>query len=190
LASLDPLFTQKAGVYMNLHTQLASLALGLLLCSAIVSAGEIYKRVDKDGNVHYSDAPHDGAEKIEVQPITTVPAFRAPAGTSQTEYQPTATASKMTVTISSPANDSAFHDAQGNISVKVKVQPELFDNLLVIKLDGKEVSKGQETSTLLKNLDRGTHQLSAEVVDKSGKVISSDRSSFTLHKPVVKKSAP
>lgn len=53
-----------------------------LLCSAIafVSAAqaEIYKRVDKDGNVTYSSAPLKGAKKLELEPLPTMAAQPIP----------------------------------------------------------------------------------------------------------------
>lgn len=53
-----------------------------VLCSAIafVSAAqaEIYKRVDKDGNVTYSSAPLKGAKKLELEPLHTMAAQPAP----------------------------------------------------------------------------------------------------------------
>lgn len=47
-----------------------------LLCSAIAftsaAQAEIYKRVDKDGNVTYSSAPLKGAKKLELKPLPTM----------------------------------------------------------------------------------------------------------------------
>ncbi len=49
-----------------------------LLCSAIaftsVAQAEIYKRVDKDGNVTYSSTPLKGAKKLELKPLPTMTA--------------------------------------------------------------------------------------------------------------------
>lgn len=48
--------------------------LGLLFLCGISSAqAEIYKYVDKDGHVTYSNVPIKGAKKINLDPLNTVP---------------------------------------------------------------------------------------------------------------------
>jgi hypothetical protein len=47
-----------------------------VLCAPSAQA-EIYKYVDKDGHVTYSNVPIKGAKKITLDPINTVPASRA-----------------------------------------------------------------------------------------------------------------
>lgn len=53
-----------------------------LLCSALAfssaTQAEIYKRVDKDGNVTYSSAPLKGAKKLELEPLPTMAAQPVP----------------------------------------------------------------------------------------------------------------
>ena len=53
-----------------------------LLCIAFAFAStaqaEIYKRVDKDGNVTYSSAPLKGAKKLELEPLPTMVAQPVP----------------------------------------------------------------------------------------------------------------
>lgn len=53
-----------------------------LLCSAVTFAisaqAEIYKRVDKNGNVTYSSAPLKGAKKLELEPLPTMAAQPIP----------------------------------------------------------------------------------------------------------------
>ena len=60
------------------HSRLL-LVLGLLV-SLAATATEIYRWIDADGNVVFSDTPIEGAEKIEIAPLPTLPAARpAPA---------------------------------------------------------------------------------------------------------------
>ncbi len=53
-----------------------------ILCSAIAFSGtaqsEIYKRVDKNGNVTYSSSPLKGAKKLELEPLPTMAAQPIP----------------------------------------------------------------------------------------------------------------
>ncbi len=54
-------------------------AAALLLASAVQA--EIYKHVDAQGRVTYSNVPIKGATKLNLEPLTTVPPPRAKAST-------------------------------------------------------------------------------------------------------------
>lgn len=53
----------------------------LLLLPCLACAGhaqaDIYKRVDKDGNVTYSNTPIKGGKKIELEPLPTMQSYKA-----------------------------------------------------------------------------------------------------------------
>ena len=62
-------------------------ALGIILtvaCTSIYAQESVYKWVDKDGVVHFSDAPPDDSEAIEIEIPTTTqsPSYVHPAQTS------------------------------------------------------------------------------------------------------------
>ncbi len=51
-------------------------ALGIILtvvCAGVYAQQTVYKWVDKDGVVHFSDAPPDDAEAVETKTLTTAP---------------------------------------------------------------------------------------------------------------------
>jgi len=50
----------------------AVLAVILMLAGAHVGA-EIYKKVDEDGRVTYSNVPSKGAQKLNLEPLNTIP---------------------------------------------------------------------------------------------------------------------
>ncbi|MGH8750221.1 MAG: DUF4124 domain-containing protein [Burkholderiales bacterium] len=54
------------------------LAIALLLGWTPVVA-DIYKKVDEDGRVTYSNIPSKGAQKLNLEPLTTVPGYK-PSG--------------------------------------------------------------------------------------------------------------
>ncbi len=60
----------------NIHRIPAILGL-LSLCCISSAQAEIYKYVDKDGHVTYSNVPIRGAKKINLDPLNTIPATRA-----------------------------------------------------------------------------------------------------------------
>lgn len=56
----------------------------VLTAAALVSGpacGEIYKKVDANGRVTYSNVPMKGAAKLNLEPLTTVPGFHPRART-------------------------------------------------------------------------------------------------------------
>ncbi|HSS46155.1 MAG TPA: DUF4124 domain-containing protein, partial [Burkholderiales bacterium] len=56
------------------------LAIALLLICTPAPA-EIYKQVDAEGRVTYSNIPSKGAQKLHLEPLPSVPGYKAPAGT-------------------------------------------------------------------------------------------------------------
>ncbi|HVS27152.1 MAG TPA: DUF4124 domain-containing protein [Burkholderiales bacterium] len=55
------------------------LAVALLLAWTPALA-EIYKHVDKEGRITYSNIPSKGAQKLNLEPLTTIPGYKPPAG--------------------------------------------------------------------------------------------------------------
>lgn len=153
----------------------------LLLLALPVSAG-IYKSVDEDGNVVFSDQPSAGAEEIEKKEIMTVPATVPDIDFSRGENEKSAKEPYESIAITSPANDSAIRDNAGNISVNVTTKPALGNgHQIVIYMDGTEVARDPVTSFDFQNVDRGTHTLAAAVVNNDGKELKrSDEISFSV----------
>lgn len=55
------------------------LAVALLLAWTPALA-EIYKHVDEDGRITYSNIPSKGAQKLNLEPLTNIPGYKPPAG--------------------------------------------------------------------------------------------------------------
>ncbi len=158
-----------------------SLKLVLLLLPLIATAEtNVYRSVDADGNVVFSDEPSEGAETIQIDEIQTVP-------TEHREFKYTPSEKKDTVSdyaslvILSPENDTAVRENAGNLSIKLQTEPALrAGDQIVLYMDGQEVDRGNKTAFDLVNLDRGTHSLSAEIVVAGSPVIRSEEITFTL----------
>ncbi len=152
----------------------------LCLIFAIPLTAEVYRSVDKDGNIVFTDKPSDDAELIELDELQTI----KPPQKGNFKYTPPAKkpAAKYTsVSITSPENDVAIRDNGGNVTVNVTTQPGLHGkDELVLFLDGKEVPLRRSTAKAFSGLDRGTHQLRAAVRDKSGRILESSQS-VTFH---------
>lgn len=165
---------------------LLALTLIYLLAATLVTPAmaEVYKRVNPDGSVEFTDVPASEEE----QPIALPPAstYRAPTlAPTQQKATPTVTATRYTaLTIVSPANEATLRDNAGNVEVKVSLSPALQSgHQLVLLVDGSSQGGVSGNSISLTNLNRGSHQLQAEVRDAEGKsLISSAAVTVYLHR--------
>lgn len=163
----------------------ASLPIILLCCLPLTAAAAIYKWVDADGTVHFSDTPRDGAEEVHVAPPQTYEPGDLPAFTPRPE-PPTPVPAYTRFELTSPADDSTIRDNTGAITVTFAVEPELKaeqGHRLVVLLDGQGHDPVQATSVTLENVDRGTHSLQGQIIDADGNaVISSQSIQVHLHR--------
>ncbi|MDH5326719.1 MAG: DUF4124 domain-containing protein [Gammaproteobacteria bacterium] len=165
-------------------------AFGITLFLAQAQAA-VYKSVDENGNVTYSDMPtSSSSKKIEVPPQTVVPfnPQNLESGTTDNSTQQPVkrTASSHQLQITAPTPDQSLQADQGNITLSASLSPGLGGSQeLVFLLDGKEVFKGQATQTTLNNIDRGTHTVQAQLLENGAVVLSSESVTFHLQRPSV-----
>lgn len=151
-----------------------------IMISGLVQA-QVYRSIGKDGSVIYSDQPTEGSVEVQVKELETVKSLETPPLTDKPKARETQQSIYSTLLITSPENDLSVRDNTGNIDVSVSVKPGLNSNhKLVLFLDGKEYSRGNTTGFKLENIDRGTHQLRAAVVDAKGHQLI-DSKSVTFH---------
>jgi hypothetical protein len=156
-----------------------------LLLFAVLTAqvhAQVYRTIDKEGNVTYSDQATEGAVEVEVKELETIKALDtdqiAPLRPASPDEQELYTGLRIT----SPQNDEAIRDNTGNLVISVAVTPRLLPaHKLILYLDGAEYAAGEATSFQLQNIDRGTHQVRAAVVDENGQeTINSDTINFHM----------
>lgn len=159
-----------------------SLMAGLIiLYLPFTSVAQIYKSIEPDGSITYSDqAPTKEAQPIKLEPISTITAREVTPPTSTTKEQkkedPQPKINYSTFKITSPRNDSTIRENSGSITIQLDINPQLNTELghtISINLDGKQAAKGTFSQTTLNNIDRGTHTVSANIHNKQGKVIRS-----------------
>jgi hypothetical protein len=141
-------------------------------------AETIYKTVDENGNVIFTDKPSEEAETIKIQELENTIDNPNPA-----KYKPSASKpesfSYRSFTVMNPENGAAVRSNNGNVSISLSLEPALNPgHKIVISMDGKQIGTGFSVS--LQNVDRGTHSISAKVVDSDGKSLISTFSSFSL----------
>jgi hypothetical protein len=164
------------------------------LIFALPLQAEIYRWVDANGNVVFTDEPHPDAETIDLPPSTTYsPSPDEAAADDILKLSPDDNADAVEtlpdyeIRVVTPANDESIWVNNGNVSISLIVDPELDPergDVVQLQLDDSNVGEPQAlTAFQLNNLSRGTHTVSAQVLDASGAVLAtSEPVSFTLHR--------
>jgi len=153
--------------------------LTLLICLySSLSIAAIYMEKDRNGNIIYSDIPQPNASTIQPGKGNTV---STPATSSAPQAQPLmqpqpkqhTAQSYQTVRILSPKDQETIQN-QPVINVALKTEPELLpDDKIQIYVDGKPWGKpASKTEFQIVQLERGTHQLGAKIIDKNAKVLN------------------
>jgi hypothetical protein len=148
----------------------------------------VYKWLDSNGNVMFSDKPHPGAQEIQIPNVQTYSAPKIPAPSlpdeSKSEVQETA----YKISIVQPDEQTTIRNPQGYVSVIVEVKPSLKKgNQVQLLLDDTPVGSPQESTVFaLQNILRGSHTLTAKVLNPIGNVLtSSDEVTFYMMPPRV-----
>ena len=160
---------------------LAFLAAGAVLGDAL------YKWVDDQGVVHYSDKPVPGATKMKVPGAQTfnVPkasALRAPA---QNNAPNGGVPGYTQLAITAPTDQQTFSNVH-SVTVSVDLEPGLQSgDTLTISVDGKAMT-GTATSATFDDLDRGAHTVTATVSSNGNVVIVAKPVTFYIHQATQK----
>ncbi len=151
-----------------------------LLLLALVPAltmADVYRWVDADGTVHFTDTPREGAERVHVPPPQTYTAPKLPPVTPRVE-EPEPPVEYTRFELIAPEPDATIRDNTGALTASFALDPKLKANKghrLVVLLDGKSVQKSKSVTVNLDNVERGEHSLQGQVVDGRGKVLMSSQ---------------
>lgn len=166
-----------------------SLALLLLLFSGMTMASTtIYRWVDKNGVVHYTDKPppNGNAKPAKLPPLQTfepsqaTPAVATQSPKSRVVERPAPPPPR----IVEPKNHATLRNAQHVIDVRVNVA--LAPNQgLVYYVDGKAQNNNPTRATqfVLRNVYRGTHSVAVALIGTQGKPIGVSKPVVVYMKP-------
>lgn len=148
--------------------------IGLVLFSMLAQA-TVYKWVDKDGKVHYSDEPQPNAQVVELKDKTLNQIALPLPKTDLNSPVQAIESIQYQVNITSPTEEETVRDNNGDFDVVATITPELKSQyLMALKLDGNPVGQPQIGGTFkLKNIDRGEHTLVVDALTQNGKVFAS-----------------
>jgi hypothetical protein len=158
-----------------------------VVCAVAFSA-TVYRWVDENGVTHYSDQPHENAEKVTVSAPQTYSAPRQPNVPSSSSQPGKQAGIAYTCSITQPANDDTFANATAVNTTAQSSPPPLAGDKLVLMFDGLRVENFPPGggAMQLTNVGRGTHTLQAQVQSSSGKVVCQSATvSFTVLQPSV-----
>ncbi|QOC22276.1 DUF4124 domain-containing protein [Wenzhouxiangella sp. AB-CW3] len=157
--------------------------LTLIACALVVSpviAQDIYRVVDEDGNVTYTDQkPDDHAEVVEL-PELNVLGDDTEAGAIEPEPEETEPAEPMDFHIDSPQADATIESNQVDVSMSsnVEIPPTA---QIVLYLNGQAQEPVQSTEVTLDGIGPGLYQLRAELQTPAGRLLAeTDSVSFEV----------
>ena len=150
-----------------------SILLLVCLLAGAATASEVYRWVDEDGIVHYSDQPQPGAERVDLPKTNSFTArsaarSRTDEGGAETPKQPVGYQS---LAVSSPGAEETLWNIEGVLNVTLAISPALQPGHQVrVYFDGSpRMVSG--TSFQIEEVWRGVHNIQAEIVDETGKLM-------------------
>ena len=173
----------------NTLTKITGLLLAGVLFHAQIHAkeAEIYRGRAADGSVIFSDQPLPDTESIQIEAPQTIPALESAPEEASSEEKPKTEAARgyEQLNIVSPTDDETLRANSGAVTVSYVSTPPLNVNkghYLRVLLDGKPLQVPPGTmSVTLDNLDRGRHELAAEIMTYEGtSLIQSPKTTFNL----------
>lgn len=165
------------------------LFLFLVFFMSSLGAEIIYKTVDENGNVVFTDQPSKNAEKIQIKDVQTID--NPNAGATLPEFKMPVKGGQVykSFIVTEPEEGAGIRSNDGNVSISLSLEPSLQGgDKIIISMDGKEVGSGSGVS--LQDIDRGAHSVSARVVDRNGNTLISTSSSFSILRAQKPKAKP
>lgn len=152
------------------------------LATASTALADTYVRVEKDGTKTYSDRPLPGGELVVLQPAQTysAPAVQDPTRPAEERALLDAVNFQYQSCELSPRNDQTFFNPD-SVSVQLALTPRLRPgDSVVLSMDGSQI--GTSTSAEISQPERGSHSLTAQITDRSGKSLCSASTTFHVQR--------
>ena len=168
-----PLLSYAVRMKGYLYILIPVLLSGMAVAAEENEGKKVYRSVGEGGVVEFTDVPDKAAEEVKVPPTQTYKAKPIKPTISIDEAEESPVFRYQKLQIASPQNEETIFDNSGNVTINVAVSPAIPKALrhkLEVYVDGK-LQAGAGTSLQLTNLDRGSHTVSARVVDGTGAVL-------------------
>jgi hypothetical protein len=170
--------------------KLSVLTLGCVLSLFLIqeqalSKANVYKQVGPDGQIEYSDQPSQESTQmilpeIQINPpaegVTPAPkeGTKSAEDPKSSNPNPDQKQEQLSIAISSPIDQQFFTSVMTEVPVTFVVQPKLSPTQKIkLLLDNQPYGEPQNTSNVvLKNLERGTHEIKAMVIDENNQILA------------------
>lgn len=155
--------------------------------SVFAGSAKVYVWRNEQGVLVFSDSPKPGAEEVDIKEPNTV---KSSIDTSVLDIKPKAIDNNYQVEIIQPENNATVRDNTGSAYVSGRIKP-IFKRGLKIQLylDNKPYKTPQtHTRFVLRDIDRGEHQIKMALLNDKGKVIAtSSPVTFYMHRMSINK---
>jgi hypothetical protein len=161
----------------------APILLSLLVYSP--SNAEIYRWIDADGRVHFSDRPVRDAERFDVR-------FSAPAGSSPTTTLGPSSPDEAyrgpyaALDILAPGINETLTESESGVPVNLRIDPSLIGgHRLLLLLNGNALPvEGAHTQFKLTGLGAGSHRLQIQIRGADDRIVAQSAPQiFQLRQP-------
>ncbi|HFD87153.1 MAG TPA: DUF4124 domain-containing protein [Gammaproteobacteria bacterium] len=151
----------------------------VFLLFPLLAVSGIYRWVDADGQLHFSDQKPNvpSVEEITVENPNVIASPRGKSGPGSRQGSAGAAAAPLrykTLAIVSPGDDEAIRANNGQVSISCTLEPALgtkAGHQINIVIDGRRITGLTSCGTTVNQLSRGTHTVYVEVVDTMGKTL-------------------
>lgn len=160
-----------------------------LLCSSASAGTQIYKVVQADGTILFTDTPVNNSESFELKGNTnnTTGALARPLPPPTIDdAKKKQQAVQYSVSIVTPEQEQTFRDPQGRVTIQAQATPPNKQLNYQLWLSGELTQANKNGTFQLEGLDRGAHEYYIVLADNSGKSLaSSEKQTLFMHKPSV-----
>ncbi|NOR19874.1 MAG: DUF4124 domain-containing protein [Xanthomonadales bacterium] len=179
---------------LNPHVCFLMLTVLVLVLAAMPLTAQVYRVVDEDGNVTYTDQPPgDGSKPIKLQPISVIetPKYETkPKPKAEGEDgEPLSLRSLRRMyrdfAIVAPQSEESIWHPEAPITVAWSTGSQLQDGMTVsVSIDGKLQTSTTDRVIPVGNLDRGEHTVTAELTnERNQKVATAEPIVFFIRRP-------
>jgi hypothetical protein len=164
--------------------------IGLLATASVLA--QAYRWVDEDGITHFSDVPVEGAERIELSEYSRNTGARVFHAAARNSAQDGSAADEPfryeSLTVTSPGPEETLWNIEGVLNVTLALTPGLQSGHQVrVYFDGEQRTVSG-TSFQIDEVFRGVHNIQAEVIDNTGRLmIRSETNRFYVQQNVVRR---
>ena len=147
-----------------------------------IMAQQIYKVINQDGSVTYTDTPPPDAQPVELGPdnrMVSTPVSPAPV---QTQAKKATERAPSVITVIQPDDQATVRNNAGSVQFAARVTNTQKGDVYRLYFNGELVSEQSAPLFTLNDLPRGAHTFYIAHIDNTGKTLaSSTPRTFYLH---------